>query len=149
MSCLANLARLSTRHKANIDTSQEQEVFNHSTPVKRLLHFIRQEKNGFLDEIEPADLDRIVLVKPKQNNKRILAQAGAFFVFGLTEEIEDANSDAIKIDRIPIDGAFKKDMLVELDRLGINEKTMFPEIERAARYITGSLSTGATTSKLI
>jgi hypothetical protein len=149
VSCLANLARLSWAHKEKIDTDLELAEFNDSTPVKRLLHFIRQEKNGFLDEIEPSDLDSILLVKPKQNNKRILAQAGAFFAFGLDEEIVSGSADRIKVERITIDGKSKVTILRELDKLGINEKTMFPEIERAARYITGALSSGEATSKLI
>lgn len=149
VSCLANLARLSWTYKKQIDTSLEQGEFNDSTPVKRLLHFIRQEKNGFLPEIEPSDLDSILLVKPKQNNKRILAQAGAFFAFGLDEEIMNGSVDRIKVEHITIDAGSKVDILNELDKLGINEKTLFPEIERAARYITGTLSSGDTTSKLI
>lgn len=98
------------------------------------------EKNGFLPEIEPRDMDRIVLVKPKQNNKRILAQAGAFFAFGLDEEIVHGTSDGIKVDHIIIDAESKGKILQELDKLGINEKALFPEIDRAARYITRVLS---------
>lgn len=142
VSCLANLARLSWTYKSKIDTGLEQGKFNDSTPVKRLLHFIRQEKNGFLPEIEPSDLDSILLVKPKQNNKRILAQAGAFFAFGLDEEIVSGSADRIKVELITIDAKSKVDILKELDKLGINEKTMFPEIERAARYITGTFLSG-------
>lgn len=149
VSCLTNLARLPLKLKERIDTSLEMEEFNNSMPVKRLLHFINQEKHGFLPEIEPSDLDRIILVKPKQNNKRILAQAGAFFAFGLTDEIVDGNEHSIKVERISVAADLKPEILSQLDKLGINEKTMFPEIERAARYITGSLSTGDSTSNLL
>jgi len=149
VSCLTNLARLSWSYKRKIDTMLEQERFNESTPIKRLLHFIRQEKNGFLDEIEPDDLDSIILVKPKQNNKRILAQAGAFFAFGLVEEIDASNTDGIKVEHIVIPAAAKSGILEELDKLGINEKTMFPDIERAARYITGTLSSGDAATKVV
>lgn len=141
VSCLTNLARLPSKLKDKLNTNLEMEEFNDSTPVKRLLHFINQEKHSFLPEIEPTDLDSIILVKPKQNNKRILAQAGAFFAFGLTDEIVAGNGDGIKVERIPVAADLKPEILSQLDKLGINEKTMFPEIERAARYITGSLST--------
>jgi len=149
VSCLANLARLSWSYKQELDTDLELTEFNDSTPVKRLLHFIRQEKNGFLPEIEPSDLDCIMLVKPKQNNKRILAQAGAFFAFGLDDEIVNGSSDRIKVEHIEIDADSKEIILRELDKLGVNEKTLFPEIERAARYITGTLSAGNAVSDLI
>ena len=46
-------------------------------------------------------------------------------------------------------GDRKANVLEELDKLGITEKTLFPEIERAARYLTGSLSTRVMASKLI
>lgn len=139
VSCVANLARLSYAYKSKLNTSLDIDSFNGMTPTKRLLHFIRQEKNGFLPEINPEDLDSIFLVKPKQNNKRIIAQAGAFFAFGLDEEITDDNDNGIEIERIIISGDAKGDIRLELDKLGINEKTMFPDIERAARYLTGNL----------
>ncbi|MEL7754364.1 hypothetical protein AAG597_14525, partial [Citromicrobium bathyomarinum] len=77
--------------------------------------------------------------KPKQNNKRILAQAGAFFAFGTDEEIESGTIDKIGIKDLLIDAGSKAQIRHDLDKLGINEKTLFPEIERAARYITGTL----------
>ena len=90
-----------------------------------------------------------MLVKPKQSNKRILAQAGAFFAFGLDDEIVNGSSDRIKVEHIEIDADSKENILSELDKLGINEKTLFPEIERAARYITGTLSACNAVSDLI
>lgn len=149
VSCIANLARLRYDRKQAIDTALPQNAFNESLPIKRLLHFVRQEKSGFESEIVPSDLDDIVLVKPKQSNKRILAQAGAFFAFGLTEALVDGNGAGVAIERIIIAGEKKTAILNDLDKLGVNEKTLFPEIERAARYLTGSLSTGTTVSRIL
>ncbi|WEE25124.1 FRG domain-containing protein [Aeromonas hydrophila] len=139
VSCVTNLARLSYAYKSKLNTELDRDAFNEITSTKRLLHFIRQEKNSFLPEINPEDLNNIFLVKPKQNNKRIIAQAGAFFAFGLDEEIIEDNDNGIGIERIIISGDAKGNILLELDKLGINEKMMFPDIERAARYLTGSL----------
>lgn len=149
VSILANLARLRWDLKRKIDTSLEEEPFNQSLSVRRLIHFIRQESAGFEPGIEPSDLDEIFLVKPKQNNRRILAQAGAFFIFGLKEEIERSVPRRIEIERVRVKPDSKGIIRGELDKLGINEKTMFPEIERAARYITGSVSVAAGASKLV
>lgn len=149
VSCISNLARLRYNLKQAIDTSLSQDHFNSTLPIKRLLHFVRQEKASFEAEIIPSDLDDIVLVKPKQSNKRILAQAGAFFAFGRTEELVDRNGLGISIERLPIAAGRKSEILADLDKLGINEKTLFPEIERAARYLTGSLSTGVAASRII
>lgn len=149
VSILANLARLRWDLKRKIDTDLDQNAFNEDLPVRRLLHFIRQESAGFEAGIVPSDLDDILLVKPKQNNRRILAQSGAFFVFGLQEELEDPIPRRIEIDRITVQADAKEDILKQLDKLGINEKTLFPEIERAARYITGSISAASGVSKLV
>ena len=146
---LANLARLPWDLQKKIDTELEQEEFNASLPIRRLLHFIRQESSGFEPEIVPDDLDHVLMVKPKQNNKRILAQSGAFFIFGLTEELEDPNDLGVRIERITIAADAKKPIRDQLDKLAINEKTLFPEIERAARYIAGTLTTPVSASKLI
>jgi hypothetical protein len=146
---LANLARLPWDLQKKIDTDLDQEEFNKSLPIRRLLHFIRQESSGFEPEIVSGDLNYVLMVKPKQNNKRILAQSGAFFIFGLTEELEDPNTLGVKIDRISIAADAKKPIRDQLDKFAINEKTLFPEIERAARYIAGTLTTPVSASKLI
>ncbi len=149
VSCIANLARLSHDLKETINTTLPQDAFNAHLPIKRLLHFVRQEKASFEPEIIPTDLDDIVLVKPKQSNKRILAQAGAFFAFGLVQELVDGNRAGVAIERLTVVGEKKGEILEDLDKLGINEKTMFPEIDRAARYLTASLSTGTAASRIL
>ena len=149
VSILANLARLRWDLKSKIDTNLEEEEFNESLPIRRLLHFIRQESSGFESGIVPSDLDAVLMVKPKQNNRRILAQSGAFFIFGLTEELEVPNPLGVKVERTRIAADSKRDIRDQLDKLAINEKTLFPEIERAARYIAGTLSTPVSASKLI
>lgn len=138
VSCLANLARLGWDLKEKINTSLPMEDFNKETSIRRLLHFIRQEKLFFDAEIDPSDIDSAFLVKPKQNNRRILAQAGAFFVFGEVDEISQLR-DHIRVTRIPVPSGAKTIIRAQLDKLGINEKTMFPEVDRAARYIAANI----------
>lgn len=143
VSLIANLARLRYSLKQKLDWSLLSNDFNGSMPVRRLLHFVRQEKYQFEPEIIPSHLRSIVLVKPKQNNRRILAQDGAFFIFGEVDEILATNSNLIRIRRINIPAGCKNRMLSDLDKLAINEKTLFPEIDRAARYITDTTSAAA------
>ena len=147
VSCLTNLARLKPSLKDGIDTSLSLEEFNTKLPIRRLLHFIRQERPSFEPEIKPEHLDGIFLVKPKQNNKRILAQDGAFFVFGLNGELTEQNTDGIKIERIKILAGKKADMLSDLEKLDFNDKTVWPEMERAALYITKRLTADRSLSK--
>jgi hypothetical protein len=104
---------------------------------------VNAEKPGFLAEIDPAHLSQVFLVKPKQNNRRIVAQSGGFFAFGLTEKIDALGNPGIRIDRVTVIGSAKETIRGELDRLGINEKSMFPELDRVAKYLRESLATGS------
>lgn len=162
VSLVANLARCRIDQKEELrtlvdkrpSTKKEKEVFNGETTVRRLLHFVRSEKPAFEAEIEPEHLDGIYLVKPKLNNRRILAQEGAFLAFGLVAELSKAGSSEIGIDTMRIEPGRKAGVRQQLDGLSINERTLYPEIERAARYLTDELQTAdllsrAATSGLI
>lgn len=145
ISCVANLARCDSEQRAEIrqfvDAGMPKADFNEELTVRRLLHFIRSEKPAFEPEIEPAHLDGIYVVKPKMNNRRILAQEGAFLAFGLTPELIPTGGPDIRIERIKIEVRNKGRVRKQLAQLSINERTLFPEIERAARYLTDELRT--------
>ena len=89
--------------------------------------------------IEPAHLKTVLCVKPKKKNPRLLAQSGAFLIFGLAGSLDESPVPEIAIERIQINGGRKPDIVNELDRMGINDSTMFPEIEKAALYIRQAL----------
>jgi hypothetical protein len=78
-------------------------------------------------------------VKPKLNNRRILAQSGAFFLLGQNVDLENSPPQGISIERIHINGNKKQIICEELDRMAINDSSMFPEIEKAAIYIKSKL----------
>jgi len=150
VSCLSNLARGDAELKDDIrkllkdkrcsDSEAGIEWFNGNRPIKRLLHFISGEKPAFAPDIVPSHLSRIFLVKPKLSNRRILAQEGCFFAFGLSDEIPAAGMSGVQVQRIRIPARDKAGILAQLKRVAINERTMFPEIERAARYLTDDVS---------
>lgn len=139
VSCIANLAHLKVAEKAAIDFTLVGDAFNEQDPIDRLLQFIRVEKPHFRPGINPAHLKTVLCVKPKRNNPRLLAQSGAFLIFGLTDSLDVTPVPEIAIERIQINGKKKPDIVKELDRMGINDSTMFPEIEKAALYIRQTL----------
>lgn len=157
VSCVANLARGDDQLKEDIrglipdkrcaDTEEGITWFNGERPVKRLLHFISAEKPAFAPDIVPSHLSKVFLVKPKLSNRRILAQEGCFFAFGLTDNIPPKGMPGIKIQRIRIPAEDKVMILAQLKRVAINERTMFPEIERAAKYLTEDVSATAILSR--
>lgn len=130
-SCITNLARLPKMEK---DTIVFDEIgFNDQLPIKRLLHFIREEKSFFESSIIPNDLRKIICVKGKQSNDRISSQSGAFLLFGLDSVFDENGTPEISVSRITISN--KKAILEELDLLNINESTVFPYIVNSAKYV--------------
>lgn len=132
-SCISNLARLPKAEKNNI--SFEDENFNEQISVKRLIHFIREEKPYFEPKIIPNDLRKIICVKGKQSNDRISSQSGAFLLYGLDAVMDEEGTPEINVMRITVSN--KSSILKELDLLNINESTVFPYIENSAKYVAG------------
>ena len=110
-----------------------------------LLHFIREDKFDFKPIIETKDISKVFAIKPKLDNPRIVRQYGAFLIFGAKEKnkemprVEDnwiiAGKDSPSGKRIIIEHKSKETILTELDRIGINKSTLFPEIDKVAEYI--------------
>jgi len=146
VSCLANLANMTSEEKAEIyplrislkgDISSHGNIekFNKNDVIKRLHQFIRSEKSYFLPIIDPIDLFKPYYVHPKMSNRRILAQSGAFILYGIQPPETMFFPYPIEETRfiVPLD---KKVIIREaLESLGINESTLFPEIDKAAARI--------------
>lgn len=133
-SCIANLARLPKTEKNSIDfTITKIKDFNSQAPIRRLTHFIKEEKPFFEPQIIPEDLRKIICIKGKKNNDRISSQSGAFLIFGHDAILSEKGSTEITVKRITISN--KKSILKELDQLNINDSTVFPNIENSAKYV--------------
>ena len=93
VSCRANLANMTSDEKDAIDRLKELLIdlpedeqiakFNEDEIVKRLHQFIRSEKSYFQSIIKPIDLFKPYYVHPKMSNRRIVAQSGAFILYGI------------------------------------------------------------------
>ncbi len=137
VSCIANLAHLKQSEQDSINWGSTD--FNSQPSIDRLLQFIKVEKPHFRAEIVPNDLRTVICVKPKRNSQRILVQSGAFLLFGIFGDLDSNSIDGITFDRIQVNGNEKKTILAELDRVAINENSMFPEIDKAAAYIRNKI----------
>jgi len=60
------------------------DKFNKEEEIEHLLHDIREEKSYFRSIIDPKDIEKVVAVKVKQSNSRIIKQSGAFLIFGIS-----------------------------------------------------------------
>ncbi|MCA1442676.1 FRG domain-containing protein [Ensifer sp. IC4062] len=144
VSLISNLARLSDEEKREITTryrrtkrwtASTKRTFRECDAMKRLTQFVRVEKPYFLDAANPQDLFKYFFVHPAKNNRRVVAQSGAFIAAGLLQYRSPGNSLSFSMREIRIPAAAKGKILDELDVLNINSRTMFPEVEFAAKYI--------------
>jgi hypothetical protein len=151
VSVVANLARLTREQRAEIAALPKGlsvSKFNKVPVVKKFLHLIKQEKPYFEGKIKQEDLSSIIVVRGKQSNQRIVAQSGAFLLFGDNAAFEErtaadadrtSDEDAlVKIMKI-VAGPGKRRILSELDQLNINQSTVYPSLERSALYISSRL----------
>ncbi len=114
----------------------------------KLLHNIHEDKSYFDAIIDPEDVCKVLAVKPKLDNPRIVRQHGAFLIFGIDQiqfvGFEDYKPMAKlneewtmcgegKESRILISSNAKTKILGELSSIGINEATLFPEIDKIAK----------------
>lgn len=125
-----------------IEEQSNTKCFNKLTKISKLLHDIRKDKPEFKPIINKKDLERVICVKPKLNNKRIIRQQGCFLLFGINEvktSKANLNEKWIKKDRnnekfiIPADR--KQHILDELKIFGISQSSLFPELESQAKEI--------------
>jgi hypothetical protein len=143
VSILANIAKRPYSFKIDNLDSRNIKEFNAETAIAYLLHEIKDEKPHFLSIIDPDDFERVVAVKVKLNNTRIVKQHGAFLIFGINGEKKfpavipenwRLNVEIKGID-LTIDRDSKDNILNDLDALGINESTLFPELQNQATYL--------------
>lgn len=74
---------------------------------------------------------------PAKDNPRILKQDGAFIVSGLDASAEESNNKIRKfiVLEITIPKDFKKQIREELEHVGINQASLFPEVDKVADYL--------------
>lgn len=103
--------------------------------VEKLYHEISRELPSFKRRIRPIDLLKPLYVQPDKSNRRIFKQDGAFIVSGLNKDCLEEQIKFELISKIQLRIRNKKQILKDLDKLGINSATLFPEIDNVAMYL--------------
>jgi hypothetical protein len=80
---------------------------------------------------------KTIAINPTWNSTRIMAQQGVFTIagskhFALTEE------EASSLVCVKIESKFKEALVGELERIGVNEMSIFPELEHMCNYLKSS-----------
>ncbi|WP_270657859.1 FRG domain-containing protein [Parabacteroides merdae] len=137
VSVLANIAKCDENFECN--SSLPKETFNEDGHIPLLLHQIGFEKPHFQKIIEPNDINRVLCVKVKQDNPRIVNQSGAFLLFGVKNR-KDIMAD-IDSSWLPLKGndrlfIYKKETIKkDLELMGITTSFVYPEMENYARKL--------------
>ena len=127
---------------SEIEEKSHIQYLNGLSEISKLLHDIRKDKPGFRPIINKRDLERVICVKPKLNNKRIIRQQGCFLLFGINEaktSQANLNENWIRKDlnnrKFIIPKKRKKHILDELKNFEISHNSLFPELESQAKEI--------------
>ena len=108
--------------------------------LNKLFLEICSEKPAFQRRIKFGDLLTPLFVQPNMINSRITNQQGAFLLSGLTlndDETEDKIKDRMSPTHFIIPADRKASILRELDSIGINQATIYPNLDKIAGYLKG------------
>ena len=160
ISVISNFARLSRGEqnwlltKRREDTDDDDDVppefhvenqspwYGYRDILKRLCVFIREEKPGFENRIDPRDLFKVFVVEPQQSFERIKMQSGAFLISAFHERFE--RSEVIKRNAgipiyhhyvLTIPGGSKCELMKDLHRLNVKHEVLFPGLDTTASAI--------------
>ena len=151
ISIITNFARLTNaeqelllgfRKEDGLGSDESIDGLDYKATMRRLYHFIKQEKSYFEERIDFRDLLRVFVIEPRQSFDRIRAQSGAFLISAFHR-----NFERLKIrswnERIPVYDHYplrvppknKKEILDELTFLNITWETLYPGLEKAANAV--------------
>jgi len=141
LSCLPHLSNYEQfylLHEIKNSPSEVYDESNISTQLNKLLLEIRTEKPAFQPRIEFGDILNPLFVQPNMTNPRIINQQGAFILSGLSydeTEAEEKIKARMSQTHIIIPANKKKTILGELDSIGINQATIYPNLDKIAGYL--------------
>jgi len=135
ISVVSNISRRPSDFTIEKIKNFKKGKFNDQDMVQYLLHEIRSEKSHFSAVIDPIHLEMVFCVRPKLDNPRIIRQEGAFFVFGIENDKSHCAKFDFEYQSFIINKSEKTKILKQLDTLGINESTLFPEIDHVAKHL--------------
>lgn len=143
LSCLAELKyeekeKICKACERKIADSADKALFdasNNGREVEKLYHAIRSEVPAFDKKMRAIDLKSSYFVQPLKDNPRILKQDGAFLMFGLNMKKEETEESARRFIRHEFRIINQENILGKLDALGINEASLFPEVDKVAGYL--------------
>jgi len=139
---VAVIANIS-RRDSSFDLSKlpaDRDEFNKDGEIGRLVYDIQEYKSAFTPQIVPEDLRRILAVRTKLDNSRIVRQDGAFLIFGINptkQACAKIPSDWIVCGNTQNRIIFSSKHILkrELLSFGISKQVLFPELDSQTKAI--------------
>lgn len=152
ISVIANFAKLSREQQEVILGSggtsgmpSDDRVIKYDTAMRRLYHFINQERPNFEKRIDIRDLFSVFVVEPQKLFERIRAQSGAFMISAFhckfeEEELKKFNNGIPYHHhyKLTIPDCAKENIQDELELLNITKETLFPSLEETTTAINNT-----------
>jgi hypothetical protein len=128
---------------ATSNLAKMARTFDLRSDRKALLHEIRSEKPYYGDACLTADISSVCCVRAKFDNRRIVQQSGAFFLFGFGASIKEPAKIPHKYVcvkdgqsmSIGVSQTGKQAIVKQLSAMSISTGSLFPEIDSVARHL--------------
>lgn len=121
------------------ESENSREIYNDM--IKKLINDIKKEKPYFENRIRISTFVEPIFLRPYWNNRRIEKQEGYFILFGMDgNKKKQPKIKAEDYDSYIIPNTKKGKILDELNTLGINEKSLFPEMGALANHLKAKYS---------
>lgn len=109
--------------------AKKPRVFDAHSDARLISQYLR------LLGVKKSNGCRTIAIYPVWNSERIMLQQGVFTLAGSREFVLDVDQ-APGLVCLRIQQEYKRTLLMELDRIGINEMSIFPEAEHTCNYLT-------------
>ena len=99
------------------------------------------------DDTNPFEIEKTQVVKPHMNNERIVAQNGWFTIHYYSSKdkrfvpLEKNKNLKANLVTITIPATTKVDLLKQLSRLGVNARTVFPDLNGMCQHLNWKYTT--------
>ena len=172
ISVIANFAKLRSYEQAfllgkrprkdnggNASPVPRDKYDEYSEAMRRLYHFIKQEKPYFEERIDPRHLFEVFVVEPRQSFDRIRAQSGAFLISAFHERFEGEqiresvlgipayDHHALIVPSKIRDTNPKQIILDDLRLLNTTRQSLYPSLDEAATAVMEKFSASANEAK--
>lgn len=97
--------------------------------------------NKNIYEKDPFNLNKTCVLQPRLNNERVIAQHGWFTLHRFSAKdkrfvpLEQNAEIKGRLTELTISEKHREDILLSLDRYGINSRTLFPDLEGLCKYL--------------